>query len=147
MGDWIDLDAMRELIKARFAVRGQPTAFAAKVGIVDEIMLGFLRGARPPADTLLAAIGWERQIFYRRVEPCPCYACTRDRCAANPLPPEEMMLGGFVDPRMSRYFLCETCGNKRCPHAHDHRNKCTASNEPGQVGSGYENAPTFEPQS
>lgn len=33
--------------------------------------------------------------------------------------------------------LCATCGNKRCPHASDHRLPCTGSNEPGQTGSVY----------
>lgn len=36
-----------------------------------------------------------------------------------------------------RMVLCPTCGNKRCPHANDHRNDCTGSNEPGQPGSDY----------
>ncbi|WP_208457235.1 hypothetical protein [Burkholderia gladioli] len=36
-----------------------------------------------------------------------------------------------------RMVLCPTCGNKRCPHATDHRNECTGSNEPGQPGSSY----------
>lgn len=40
--------------------------------------------------------------------------------------------------------LCETCGNKRCPHASDHNLACTGSNEPGQPGSVYEI--TFRPQ-
>ena len=31
-------------------------------------------------------------------------------------------------------ILCPTCGNKRCPKAENHRYKCTASNEPDQVG-------------
>jgi hypothetical protein len=39
---------------------------------------------------------------------------------------------------MGRMFLCAKCGNKRCPHAKDHRNECTNSNEPGQKGSLYE---------
>lgn len=30
---------------------------------------------------------------------------------------------------------CAVCGNKRCPRAADHANRCTASNEPGQVGA------------
>ena len=34
-------------------------------------------------------------------------------------------------------FLCQICGNKRCPHGTDHRNACTGSNEPGQRGSRY----------
>jgi len=37
----------------------------------------------------------------------------------------------------NRMILCSTCGNKRCPHANDHRNACTGSNEPGQAGSAY----------
>ena len=36
-----------------------------------------------------------------------------------------------------RMVLCPICGNKRCPHATDHRNACTGSNEPGQPGSSY----------
>lgn len=33
--------------------------------------------------------------------------------------------------------VCAKCGNKRCPHATDHNNACTNSNEPGQPGSIY----------
>ncbi|HED1784777.1 TPA: hypothetical protein ACNIB8_000880 [Enterobacter hormaechei] len=36
-----------------------------------------------------------------------------------------------------RFVVCPECGNKRCPHANDHRNACTGSNEPGQQGSAY----------
>lgn len=35
-------------------------------------------------------------------------------------------------------IVCGLCGNKRCPHANDHNNECTGSNEPGQPGSAYE---------
>jgi len=35
-------------------------------------------------------------------------------------------------------MLCATCGNKRCPRANNHTNRCTNSNEPGQWGSAYE---------
>ncbi|WP_175011184.1 hypothetical protein [Burkholderia lata] len=42
----------------------------------------------------------------------------------------------FEDMRM---ILCQTCGNKRCPHATNHLNACTGSNEPGQKGSSWEN--------
>lgn len=41
----------------------------------------------------------------------------------------------------SRFVVCHECGNKRCPHANDHRNACTGSNEPGQEGSAYPAAP------
>lgn len=42
------------------------------------------------------------------------------------------------DPGYQFMLVCSKCGNKRCPHANDHRNPCTGSNEPGQVGSAYE---------
>lgn len=38
---------------------------------------------------------------------------------------------------MSKMILCASCGNKRCPHATDHRLTCTASNETYQDGSIY----------
>ena len=43
-----------------------------------------------------------------------------------------------------RFVVCPECGNKRCPHANDHRNACTGSNEPGQIGSAYPAAPQQE---
>ena len=43
-----------------------------------------------------------------------------------------------------RFVVCPDCGNKRCPHANDHRNACTGSNEPGQEGSAYPAAPQRE---
>ena len=43
-----------------------------------------------------------------------------------------------------RFVVCPKCGNKRCPHANDHRNACTGSNEPGQEGSAYPAAPQQE---
>ncbi|HHT3488380.1 TPA: hypothetical protein ACTYMW_005365 [Enterobacter hormaechei] len=43
-----------------------------------------------------------------------------------------------------RFVVCPVCGNKRCPHANDHRNACTGSNEPGHEGSAYPAAPKQE---
>lgn len=43
----------------------------------------------------------------------------------------------LADSGSVRMILCSICGNKRCPHANDHRNTCTGSNEPGQPGSSY----------
>lgn len=41
-------------------------------------------------------------------------------------------------PGKSRRFMpCSICGNKRCPHATDHRLACTDSNTSGQPGSSY----------
>ncbi len=45
----------------------------------------------------------------------------------------------FDETRVNiRMIVCATCGNKRCPHATDHRNACTGSNEVGQKGSSWE---------
>ncbi|HAN4112039.1 TPA: hypothetical protein IFB41_001144 [Escherichia coli] len=57
---------------------------------------------------------------------CSCHAC-------RPVT--------FAD---SRFVVCPDCGNKRCPHANDHRHACTKSNEPGQEGSAYPAAPQQE---
>lgn len=38
---------------------------------------------------------------------------------------------------LTKMILCTNCGNKRCPHAADHRLECTGSNEPNQPGSMY----------
>lgn len=43
-----------------------------------------------------------------------------------------------------RFVVCPECGNKRCPHANDHRNACTGSNKPGQIGSAHPAAPQQE---
>lgn len=57
---------------------------------------------------------------------CQCEACFHKRHKDN------------ADPFfMSRMILCAICGNKRCPHATDHRNPCTDSNDLGQPGSSY----------
>jgi hypothetical protein len=52
---------------------------------------------------------------------CNCLTCQKD---------ENRLFWGMT--------LCSKCGNKRCPHANDHRNECTNSNESGQKGSAYE---------
>lgn len=53
---------------------------------------------------------------------CWCHACNANR-KIHGIP--------FAGTRM---ILCPGCGNKRCPHALDHRYQCTKSNELGQVG-------------
>jgi hypothetical protein len=57
---------------------------------------------------------------------CQCEACV----------PQGSPFNGTGDN--VRMILCAICGNKRCPHATDHRNACTNSNNPGQPGSSYE---------
>ena len=62
---------------------------------------------------------------------CDCRQCLRDR-------DEHTMWGDFKAPAaMYTFIVCASCGNKRCPHATDHRHACTNSNAPGQAGSIY----------
>ena len=53
---------------------------------------------------------------------CDCRQCLRDR---------EEIVHGFP-AELCTFIVCDTCGNKRCPHATDHRNHCTGSNDVGQ---------------
>lgn len=65
------------------------------------------------------------------IEPCGCRRCLRER-------DERVPVGRITLPvEMTQMILCPLCGNKRCPHANDHRNPCTNSNETGQPGSAY----------
>ena len=64
--------------------------------------------------------------------PCemPCHACIDKFDIRHPQIPWLL----FDSTRM---IVCNQCGNKRCPHASDHKLDCTGSNESGQVGSIY----------
>lgn len=77
--------------------------------------LAFKHGIRQGADT--------------HVNQCQCAACVPQ--------------GDFMHPENVRMIVCAICGNKRCPHATDHRHACTRSNEVGQKGSYYENIKPF----
>lgn len=59
---------------------------------------------------------------------CLCHACIKEHDIRSPSMP-------YAALSVSIMIVCEICGNKRCPHANDHRNECTRSNEPNQVGS------------
>jgi hypothetical protein len=61
---------------------------------------------------------------------CQCRACLKGKTVDSAFGP--------IPVHMTRMIVCSICGNKRCPHANDHRNECTGSNEPGQRGSAYE---------
>jgi hypothetical protein len=61
------------------------------------------------------------------MENCQCRTCIRERDDGK----------GFISLEFSQMILCSICGNKRCPHANDHKNECTNSNDVGQLGSYY----------
>ena len=67
---------------------------------------------------------------------CNCRKCLQER--------GEMLAYGVgstllnmpgPNPGFYGMVVCPTCGNKRCPHATEHNNAGTNSNEPGQPGS------------
>lgn len=60
---------------------------------------------------------------------CPCRTCIRERDAGKDL---------FDREEFKWMILCPICGNKRCPHANNHNNNCTNSNDVGQEGSAYQ---------
>jgi len=60
---------------------------------------------------------------------CTCYRCIVENDIREPISQFPLYL--------TRVIVCEECGNKRCPHATDHVNKCTNSNDPNQPGSRY----------
>jgi hypothetical protein len=78
------------------------------------------------------ANNWDAIFSKKKVwqfkEGCGCY-----KCQSQLIDPNTMM-----PLNMSKFIVCPTCGNKRCPLATDHTMACTGSNEPGQPGSRYE---------
>ena len=79
--------------------------------------------------TMLKSFGNSEQLNSPGVPDCSCRTC-------RPITLRDM-----------RFVVYPECGNKRCPHANDHRNACTGSNEPGQEGSAYPAAPQQEVES
>lgn len=61
---------------------------------------------------------------------CVCHRCIEENNVRLPNSPFKV--------NMCFMILCPICGNKRCPHASDHRLACTNSNDVGQKGSIYE---------
>lgn len=81
-------------------------------------------------ESLVAALDGAKQVSFARSQApgdprvCGCQTCLSARAAT----------GADIPVRM---VVCAQCGNKRCPHATDHRLSCTNSNDPGQWGSAY----------
>ncbi len=68
-----------------------------------------------------------KEYQYIPKEQCECHQCIKDHNLKYPrtgLPLNTM-----------RMILCPICGNKRCPHASNHRFECTRSNDVNQKGS------------
>lgn len=85
---------------------------------------------------MLAAAPHFREIVNSSTNNCREKAETSTKCWCHTCRP--------VTISDMRFVVCPECGNKRCPHANDHSNACTGSNEPGQEGSAYTAAPQQE---
>jgi len=68
---------------------------------------------------------------------CKCHRCIKEHDIRSPAFPQFRLSA-------TQMIVCLKCGNKRCPHASDHRLACTGSNEPGQAGSIYPAIPVGE---
>lgn len=79
--------------------------------------------------------------FRKRVEvDMTTWARPVDRLEELPADATEVAVCGCRDcirrrglPEPMRMIVCPKCGNKRCPHAGDHRFRCTYSNAPNQI--------------
>lgn len=61
-------------------------------------------------------------------EDCGCLMCIRAR--------GDVLYG--LPRELTEMILCPSCGNKRCPHATNHKYLCTNSNDMNQEGSVYQ---------
>lgn len=77
-------------------------------------------------------------IFHTEGKVCGCQECSRRvGVVIATADPTADFATRIANNPVNRMIVCETCGNKRCPHATDHEEDCTASNDTGQEGSWY----------
>lgn len=62
---------------------------------------------------------------------CWCHSCWDEKGSKS------VQMGSGLMHFDKPFIVCPDCGNKRCPKATHHNNKCTGSNEIGQKGSIY----------
>jgi hypothetical protein len=79
----------------------------------------------PHLKPVIGEVLWLRKQV-TAAEPASAETCRCEACRAK-LPPDH------IERRIKIMVVCAICGNKRCPHAWDHRYQCDGSNEPGQI--------------
>lgn len=124
LGPSVDFDTPTTVIHAIRTLEGW-----AEVSPGDWIIRGIKDEHYPCKPDIFAAT-------YEPVGECGCRQCLRDRNERIQGYPAESM----------QMVVCPKCGNKRCPHATNHRLVCTRSNEPGQAGSYYSDHPMLTEQ-
>ncbi|HDS3502638.1 MULTISPECIES: hypothetical protein [Enterobacter cloacae complex] len=115
-------DPLRE-VTPLYAAPPAPISVPAAMEMDDDFDSSFEHGKAVGWNAYRAAMlqsfGNSEQLNSPVIPECSCRTC-------RPVTISDM-----------RFVVCPECGNKRCPHANDHRNACTGSNEPGQEGSAY----------
>jgi hypothetical protein len=88
-------------------------------------------------DTFMTQMG-QYLVFHTEGEVCGCETCSRrvGEVIATADPKADFATKIANNP-VNRMIVCANCGNKRCPHATDHEEECSGSNDPGQEGSSY----------
>lgn len=105
--------------------------------VIRLVRSGSDRPMSPDEEIILAQYREIERLKSQRVTAAPQEG--ESDCGCEACKPQ----GTFLNPANTRMIVCAICGNKRCPHATDHRNACTNSNEPGQPGSSWENIKPF----
>lgn len=77
---------------------------------------------------------WVYDADYKNI--CSCKSCLRNDYMTRLENGDTISKLAMHPYRL--FIVCKICGNKRCPHANDHNNECTNSNEVGQKGSDWE---------
>jgi hypothetical protein len=104
--------AVAELVKDELA--GDVTDMIEFLAEMERRAAAVPAGNQAKAPTALDEMRALQEGAQRERPPCGCLACDPPRA-----------LNGTMR-------LCSLCGNKRCPHADNHRNVCTGSNELNQ---------------
>lgn len=60
----MNAEQVRELLRAK--VNGNQSAWAKSLGISQSYVADVLRGRQPPGDKIIAALGIERVVTYRK---------------------------------------------------------------------------------
>lgn len=114
-----------EVKKIVSSYRSSPVGMPPPLSLFKSTSLG--GGFASPQSDLSKILKEATQSFSNSGESTAPAKCSCEACS-----PDDVV--GFN----RRFIVCSICGNKRCPHAHNHLNACTNSNEVGQPGSSWE---------
>jgi hypothetical protein len=130
-------------VDAFVALQGADTRLALRKCVMDELESAGVLAVRE-LENIVNAKRFDREVFdddtgfadwvqsRARFTLAKCDATPGEACHCEACDPIKLNGSNM------RMIVCAKCGNKRCPHATDHRNACTNNNDPGQKGSSWE---------